>query len=247
MEKGFNDDELADIMNEIESLEKEFAQDSSEIVDSPVEQSETEPTMVKNELSTASDSELNALDGEEDDGFAEMAGLEDPADNQLEVAPVMEEEVAPVMEKEVAPVMEEEVAPVMEEEVAPVMEEEVVPVTEEEIAPVMEEEAGPIVALHEEESNEVLGELSKLPENKVIPVSESQGEVHSMESSNTKTGHETAMEFSVQGEMKLNLTFHVNGKKVELAIDENDFNIELDGGMKFSIPLDSGKEGKKAA
>ena len=223
MEKGFNDDELADIMNEIESLEKEFAQDSSEIVDSPVEQSETEPTMVKNELSTASDSELNALDGEEDDGFAEMAGLEDPADNQLEVAPVMEEEVAPVME------------------------EEVVPVTEEEIAPVMEEEAGPIVALHEEESNEVLGELSKLPENKVIPVSESQGEVHSMESSNTKTGHETAMEFSVQGEMKLNLTFHVNGKKVELAIDENDFNIELDGGMKFSIPLDSGKEGKKAA
>lgn len=223
MEKGFNDDELADIMNEIESLEKEFAQDSSEIVDSPVEQSETEPTMVKNELSTASDSELNALDGEEDDGFAEMAGLEDPADNQLEVAPVMEEEVAPVMEKEVAPVMEEEVAPVMEEE------------------------AGPIVALHEEESNEVLGELSKLPENKVIPVSESQGEVHSMESSNTKTGHETAMEFSVQGEMKLNLTFHVNGKKVELAIDENDFNIELDGGMKFSIPLDSGKEGKKAA
>ena len=223
MEKGFNDDELADIMNEIESLEKEFAQDSSEIVDSPVEQSETEPTMVKNELSTASDSQLNALDGEEDDGFAEMAGLEDPADNQLEVAPVMEEEVAPVMEKEVAPVMEEEVAPVMEEE------------------------AGPIVALHEEESNEVLGELSKLPENKVIPVSESQGEVHSMESSNTKTGHETAMEFSVQGEMKLNLTFHVNGKKVELAIDENDFNIELDGGMKFSIPLDSGKEGKKAA
>lgn len=207
MEKGFNDDELADIMNEIESLEKEFAQDSSEIVDSPVEQSETEPTMVKNELSTASDSELNALDGEEDDGFAEMAGLEDPADNQLEVAPVMEEEVAPVME----------------------------------------EEAGPIVALHEEESNEVLGELSKLPENKVIPVSESQGEVHSMESSNKKTGHETAMEFSVQGEMKLNLTFHVNGKKVELAIDENDFNIELDGGMKFSIPLDSGKEGKKAA
>ena len=215
MEKGFNDDELADIMNEIESLEKEFAQDSSEIVDSPVEQSETEPTMVKNELSTASDSELNALDGEEDDGFAEMAGLEDPADNQLEVAPVMEEEVAPVME--------------------------------EEVAPVMEEEAGPIVALHEEESNEVLGELSKLPENKVIPVSESQGEVHSMESSNKKTGHETAMEFSVQGEMKLNLTFHVNGKKVELAIDENDFNIELDGGMKFSIPLDSGKEGKKAA
>ena len=207
MDRGFNDDELADIMNEIESLEKEFAQDSSEIVDSPVEQSETEPTMVKNELSTASDSELNALDGEEDDGFAEMAGLEDPADNQLEVAPVMEEEVAPVME----------------------------------------EEAGPIVALHEEESNEVLGELSKLPENKVIPVSESQGEVHSMESSNKKTGHETAMEFSVQGEMKLNLTFHVNGKKVELAIDENDFNIELDGGMKFSIPLDSGKEGKKAA
>ncbi len=239
MEKGFNDDELADIMNEIESLEKEFAQDSSEIVDSPVEQSETEPTMVKNELSTASDSELNALDGEEDDGFAEMAGLEDPADNQLEVAPVMEEEVAPVMEEEVAPVMEEEVAPVVEKEVAPV--------TEEEVAPVMEEEAGPIVALHEEESNEVLGELSKLPENKVIPVSESQGEVHSMESSNKKTGHETAMEFSVQGEMKLNLTFHVNGKKVELAIDENDFNIELDGGMKFSIPLDSGKEVKKAA
>ena len=27
MEKGFNDDELADIMNEIESLEKEFAHD----------------------------------------------------------------------------------------------------------------------------------------------------------------------------------------------------------------------------
>ncbi len=30
MEKGFNDDELADIMNEIESLEKEFSTETQE-------------------------------------------------------------------------------------------------------------------------------------------------------------------------------------------------------------------------
>ena len=31
MEKGFNDDELADIMNEIESLEEEFSEDINKV------------------------------------------------------------------------------------------------------------------------------------------------------------------------------------------------------------------------
>ncbi len=33
MEKGFNDQELADIMNEIESLEKEYANEDQEVAD----------------------------------------------------------------------------------------------------------------------------------------------------------------------------------------------------------------------
>merc|ERR1712138_16513 len=44
MEKGFNDDELADIMNEIESLEKEFAHDDKAEEAENVEMKSTEET-----------------------------------------------------------------------------------------------------------------------------------------------------------------------------------------------------------
>lgn len=47
MEKGFNDDELADIMNEIESLEKEFSADMQE----KTEQDQTETIESKDEKS----------------------------------------------------------------------------------------------------------------------------------------------------------------------------------------------------
>ena len=56
--------------------------------------------------------------------------------------------------------------------------------------------------------------------------------------------HQTSMSFNVEGEMKLNLKFWVNGQAISLAVEPNEgFVIELAGGAVFKVPL----AGKKAA
>jgi hypothetical protein len=81
MEKGFNDDELADIMNEIETLEQEFEAD--------VEQEEQEE-------STSPEQEMQSIEDEVDGAFKpeEMnAVLED-------LAEMPEEDSVPVSEEQ---------------------------------------------------------------------------------------------------------------------------------------------------
>jgi hypothetical protein len=55
------------------------------------------------------------------------------------------------------------------------------------------------------------------------------------------------MNFHVEGDMKLDLSFNISGKVVHLNINEHGFELELEGGMKFSIPLDEAHSHKKAA
>jgi hypothetical protein len=60
----------------------------------------------------------------------------------------------------------------------------------------------------------------------------------------TQAPQHTSMSFNVEGEMKLNLKFWVNGQEISLAVEPNEgFVIELAGGAVFKVPL----VGKKAA
>lgn len=165
MEKGFNDDELADIMNEIEALEKEFTHDDEE---------STETVEAK---------------------------------------------------------VEEHHEPVHHEEVA------------------HHEEP---VAEHIEEK-EVLSELSKMPVEEVVPkakhheVDENIHHIHEPVHHQQKSSAHTAMSFHVEGDMKFDLSFHISGKYVGLTVTEHGLEIGLDGGVKFTVPVQEGHKVKKAS
>ena len=52
----------------------------------------------------------------------------------------------------------------------------------------------------------------------------------------------TKMDFSVAGDMTLSLNFKVSDKSINIFVSEVDgFVIEMEGGVRFSIPLDESK------
>ena len=55
------------------------------------------------------------------------------------------------------------------------------------------------------------------------------------------------MNFNVEGDMKLSLAFNISGKVVNLKVNDQGLQIDLEGGMKFSIPLENADQSKKAA
>jgi hypothetical protein len=166
MEKGFNDDELADIMNEIESLEQEFAKSDDSFVDQ-------EPN------------------------------LDDVANSVIELAQ-SEEDHSLLSEVASMPV----------------------------------ENITPSASNHDVDTDE--------HHNVSQNVHHIKHQENSMKHSSNKTA-KTAMNFSVEGDMKLDLSFLVSGKEINLHISEDGFEIELEGGAKFSLPVHSGSQGSKAA
>lgn len=107
----------------------------------------------------------------------------------------------------------------------------------------------------EKTASPVMEELAHLDETQSIPVRAS--EVSSYESPNVvsleaKRGAEprktnaTSMSFKVQGDITLELQFDIGGKVVSLAVTETGLAIELEGGMKFTVPVGEASGIKKA-
>lgn len=62
----------------------------------------------------------------------------------------------------------------------------------------------------------------------------------------TSASH-TSMSFKVQGNLSLELSFDIGGKVVSLEVTETGLNIEMDGGVKFTVPVTGASAAKKAA
>ena len=178
MDQGFNDDELADIMNEIESLEQEFTE-------------ETQP---------------------------------DEVEAKAEVEEEKEEIVAKAETEDAPQSVEEEIQPEPEQ---PQAQTEIV----EELAQKPEAE---IEQAHQQADDD----------HNVHAIKQEPKESH--DNSQKKDWGSTSMDFSVEGNMKMNMFFKVSGKTVHLHVNEGAFEIELEGGMKFSIPVHEQSD-KKAA
>jgi hypothetical protein len=228
MEKGFNDDELADIMNEIESLEQEFASDD-EVVKAQ------EPGIDEIAQSVAA-----------------MAAEEEYDETPQAEAPTEEIQV----EAEAEEIQSEEI---QSEEIQ--AEAEVI-----EKAPVVEHnEVEPQIAQSvDSEMNEVLDELSEMSVADVVPEKDLQSyddNIHHMKVDNEITEQEstmshkkkpsktakTSMSFSVEGDMKLDLSFFIDGSEVQLHVTDSGFEIELEGGAKFTLPVHGPNGANKAA
>lgn len=220
MEKGFNDDELADIMNEIESLEKEFTEE----VDSKTDNLGDDMNNVEKEeflsdteeMSAELDEVAESSDGpfQDDDSFAEDSFEEDDFEEDI-----FEDEVL-------------DSKPILDED-----------------TPIFE---APKAVLDQQELG-TLRRVTQLPINHVVPEPTNDSKIDHTKNGSALTGYggdksaQTSMSFNVQGNMHLHLSFNISGKVVDLSVNDNGLELELDGGMKFSIPLDVSQKGKKAA
>jgi len=90
-------------------------------------------------------------------------------------------------------------------------------------------------------ASSVMAELAEMTEEKSIPHSTSN--VVSLDS---KRSASTSMSFKIQGNLTMDLQFEIGGKVVALEVSETGLTIELDGGMKFSVPVDGTSPFKKA-
>lgn len=227
MEKGFNDDELADIMNEIESLEQEFASDDSE--------AKAEPGIDEVAQSVA------ALAQEEEQEEVEPEMVQEPEFEEPEIVqePEVEEEPEMVAEAYESEMVHEDEQP---EDIAE-------PVVSEVESPVVSPVAG---------EHEVLEQLSDMKVEDIVPEKTPESyddNIHHMKIEETpmskpshspKSGH-TSMNFSVEGDMKLDLSFMIGHNEVKLHVTDQGLEIELEGGAKFSLPVSVPVESKKVA
>lgn len=117
---------------------------------------------------------------------------------------------------------------------------------DDELADIMSEIESLEKEFHDDGDNEVIEKLAESPVSAVKPVEDKNVHHIPKKSEEVVAKQENSMNFSVYGDMKLNLTFDISGKCVELHIDEDGFEIEVDGGMKFSIPTDSALDKKSA-
>lgn len=115
------------------------------------------------------------------------------------------------------------------------------------------EEPKETVVQEVKEEATVMEEVAEKPVEEVVKVEAAQDDnVHQLRpqtSSNTSTqqGAQTSMSFAVEGNMKLDLTFNISGKVVELNVNDQGLEISLGGGAKFMLPLEVQQQGKKAA
>lgn len=116
---------------------------------------------------------------------------------------------------------------------------------EQELSDIMKE----IESLEEEFSGQmpkatpVMKELSQMDEVKSIPQKspqkEKEAEVYAFESKAKPT---SSMSFKVEGQMNIELSFEIGGKVVSVDVTEAGLTIQMDGGMTFTVPVDSQKK-----
>lgn len=96
----------------------------------------------------------------------------------------------------------------------------------------------------------VMAELAEMEEEKSIPVAQEETKVVHLEKKETpkasKSSAPTSMMFKVQGDMNLELQFDIGGKCIMLEVTEAGLNIQMEGGITFTVPVGDAQSLKKA-
>ncbi len=99
-----------------------------------------------------------------------------------------------------------------------------------------------------EMQKEVDQEVDSLLENSAMVTETVNDNIVSINtaSSETKDKNRTSMEFSISGEISMDLNFDISGKKISLTVKEDGLYIGMENGMKFIVPFCDSSELKKA-
>lgn len=98
---------------------------------------------------------------------------------------------------------------------------------------------------HEERHSPVMEELAHLEESEALPF-ERPHVAASAPAVTQPKGGTSAMSFKISGDINMELQFDVGGKVISLEVSETGLNIQIEGGMTFSVPL-TDKSFKKSA
>ncbi len=239
--QGFNDSELKDIMSEIESLEHDFNEhQTEEALDSDIASASDDADsdlklfhdmeMVEKEA-TIPDSFVNEVDSLSDIlgiGNNSVVKTEDllvdkgVASKKTKIQHAIDAEISSMLEKKEK--TEESVATTFSEELSEV----------ENILDEMEKDSTIL-----DNTNEDIQDITEDRNVVALKNTKEDGYKHHHDES---TACATEMDFSVSGEMKLKLNFSISGQHIGLVINkENGLVIEMDGGAKFSLPINQKK------
>lgn len=224
MEKGFNDDELADIMNEIESLEQEFSDEVAAVA------SENEET----ELSAEQE-----FDDAQDEDYYEPKALEEAnIDSNLS-----EESDELVMGSSELEEFQDEEETSMEsdqfEDIEDLEEEaeEFDSFLDEGLNEVLEDLTEmPVESIIPQKSEEDFNNVHHL---RVAPIQTTK-EITPVATSTKLDTAQSTMSFKVSGDMTIELNFSVAGQDISITVNEQSgLVIGVPGGGQFTLPVNS--------
>lgn len=115
----------------------------------------------------------------------------------------------------------------------------------------LEEEFGGEEDSDRVEASAMMEELAEMEEEKSIPVTNKHESAvlpfqKEITPHATKSCSPTSMTFKVQGDMNLELQFDIGGKTIKLDVSETGLNIQMEGGVTFSVPVSDAHSIKKA-
>jgi hypothetical protein len=215
LEQGFNEDELEDIMNEIENLEKEFVNDDV--------YAEASETLIEDKLG-----ESLGIDTEVDFSEDDLV-LDEPVVTKTKLQETIDSEVDSLLDAQI----ESEMHPVAEEPTSELDE-----ITSE----IVDDYADEIINVeetYEEPIDEIVVEEEEV--TNVVSISEAKQPSKPIQEKtimkNTDNKYNTQMDFTVRGEMNMQLNFTIGEQTVKLFVSEEEgFVIEMAGGGKFTLP-----------
>ncbi len=253
IDESFNKTELDDIMNEIENLEKEFsdekAQDSSNLA-----------------LAQAKDNSLQEVIDKEVANVNDQAIAQDVAMGAIEPeAEIIESKPLPSSDSTPELATQDLIDQAFAESKPKAQSEAIVePEIDTEDEPMLTQDSSDIVddtdevAFSEEELADITGDIDGdevvQEESNVVPIQATSGQ----------SSHGQGLDFSASGNMDLSINFNISGQTAHLKVENGSLAVHLNGvqltineesgctvkmaqGVQFSVPLDAGSAGKKAA
>jgi heme-binding NEAT domain protein len=116
----------------------------------------------------------------------------------------------------------------------------------------LESELGDSGAQPAEAETEEVPEATQEPEasspsSETPATSEGPSNVVPIQTTPSTGSTSTAIDFKVEGEMALNMNFHLEGQTFNLTVDKTGLSLSLPGGAQFKLPTQGGNAKKKAS
>jgi len=237
-EQGFNEAELENIMSEIESLEEEFVSEGT---------GSTSELAIDKEHAPSNDFQDEVDKNFEDDDLSSLE--KDIAQVNEELSAMTESQTSQTETSQDSPIVPiEQVIEVKKKLNTSKIFSELSDEKDEEIndSPSYTEEKTETVVMTKKITPEssfedaVTDSMNSIPETKtdnIVPFNFNKET--KMSTKGTQGNCDTTMNFTVSGQMSLNLNFTVGGQDIQLTISEGDgFCISMGNGVKFSVPIE---------